>query len=198
MKKLLGLCRKMLFGAAILTRIMMALTGVRHGKNLRLNGNAFIFSQGGATIRLGDGVTLNSAFLSNLLGLNHRCIIVARGAGTKIEIGDGCGISGATIYARSGIFIGKNTLIGGNVKILDNDFHPIDVAARNAKDDDAIARKPVCIGENCFIGCNALILKGSKIGDGSTVGAGAIVCGEFPPNSVIAGNPARVIKTLAP
>lgn len=198
MKRLLGFCRKTLFGAAILTRIMMALTGVRHGKNLRLNGNAFVFNQRGATLKIGDNVTLNSSFLSNLLGLNHRCIIVTRGAGTKIEIGDNCGISGATIYARTGIFVGKNTLIGGNVKILDNDFHPIDVAARNAKNDDAIARKPVYIGENCFIGCNALILKGSRIGDGCTVGAGAIVSGEFPANSVIAGNPARVIKTLKP
>lgn len=198
MKRLLGFCRKTLFGAAIFTRIMMALTGVRHGKNLRLNGNAFIFNQRGATLKIGDNVTLNSSFLSNLLGLNHRCIIVTRGAGTKIEIGDGCGISGATIYARTGIFVGKNTLIGGNVKILDNDFHPIDVAARNARNDDAIARKPCYIGENCFIGCNALILKGSRIGDGCTVGAGAIVSGEFPANSVIAGNPARVIKTLKP
>ena len=48
-----------------------------------------------------------------------------------IEIGDNVGISGATIYARKKITIGENTCIGGNCKILDNDFHPIEAEARN-------------------------------------------------------------------
>ncbi len=82
------------------------------------------------------------------------------------------------------------------MKIFDNDFHPIEVEARNIDDKDAIRTREVVIGKDCFIGCNALILKGTKIGDGSVVGAGSVVCGEFPSGVVIAGNPARVIKTL--
>ena len=55
----------------------------------------------------------------------------------------------------------------------------------------------VKIGKNCFIGCNALVLKGTELGDNCVVGAGAVVCGKFESNSVIAGNPARVIRKLA-
>ncbi len=61
---------------------------------------------------------------------------------------------------------------------------------------DLIPSKPITIGKNCFIGCNAIILKGSILGDGCIVGAGAVVSGVFEPGSVIAGNPAKVVKTL--
>ena len=57
--------------------------------------------------------------------------IVTRTPGAEIEIGNNVGISGATIYARKKITIGENTCIGGNCKILDNDFHPIEAEARN-------------------------------------------------------------------
>ncbi len=106
------------------------------------------------------------------------------------------GISGATIYARKSIHIGDNTNIGGNVKILDNDFHPIEIEARIQDDKSKIGTKPIIIGRNCFIGCNSIILKGTVLGDGCVVGAGSVVCGKFEANSVIAGNPARIIKKL--
>lgn len=180
---------------AIVTRLMMALTGVKHGK-MKLKGNAFIFNQKGATLKIGEGVTVKSSFLSNLLGLYQRSIVMTRKQGAEIEIGNGVGMSGVTVYARKKITIGDNTLIGGNVKIIDNDFHPLDAEKRRANDEESIGAKPIVIGRDCFIGCNALILKGTELGDGCVVGAGAVVCGKFPEKSVIAGNPARIVKTL--
>ena len=56
--------------------------------------------------------------------------------------------------------------------------------------------KPIVIGENVFIGCNCLILKGTEIGDNTTIGAGSVVTGKIPANCIAAGNPARVIKVL--
>lgn len=177
-------------------KLAMKATGVKYGKKLLLKGMPVIFNKGGATLEIGDNCRINSSFLSNLVGLYSRTIIVTRCAGARIRIGDNVGISGATIYARGSITIGDNTMIGGNTKILDNDFHPIDAEARLRDDRSRIGVRPIVIGKNCFIGCNSLILKGTQLGDNCVVGAGAVVSGVFEDNCVIAGNPARVIKRL--
>jgi acetyltransferase-like isoleucine patch superfamily enzyme len=174
----------------------MKLNKVEYGKHLNLIGLPVIFKQKNAEIRIGTGCTIKSDFLSNLVGLYQRTIIVSREDG-KIHIGNNVGISGATIYSKKSIEIGDYTNIGGNVKILDNDFHPIDAEARKMDNKDMIGRKAINIGKNVFIGCNSIILKGTEIGDNSVVGAGSVVSGQFPANVIIAGNPARVIKELA-
>lgn len=184
-------------------KLIMHLTHVQYGHNLRLKGVPVIFNKSGAILQIGDNVTIKSSFLSNLVGLYSRTIIVTRAPGAKITIGNGVGISGATIYARKGISIGDNTCVGGNCKILDNDFHPIDMEDRikllndaHGGDSDLIPSKEIMIGKNCFLGCNSIILKGTVLGDGCVVGAGAVVCGKFEDNCVIAGNPARVIRKM--
>lgn len=187
-------------------KIFLKINKVKYGRNLLLKGMPFIYAKSGSKIKLGNNCTIKSSFLSNLVGLYQKTIIVTRVPGAVIEIGDGVGISGATIYARKGIYIGENTCIGGNVKILDNDFHPVEVEKRNAllsgkapesgEKADWIGTKEIHIGKNCFIGCNAIILKGTVLGDGCVVGAGAVVSGKFEAGSVIVGNPGRVIKNV--
>ena len=177
-------------------KIFLKMRKVKDGKDLTLKGVPVIFNSSGATLEIGDGVTIKSSFLSNLVGLYSRSIIVTRIPGAVIKIGDRVGISGATIYARERIEIGDDTLIGGNVKILDNDFHPVEPDARRMNDNTKLGVAPICIGKNCFIGVNAIILKGTQLGDNCVVGAGSVVTGKFPANSVIAGNPAKVIKEI--
>lgn len=184
-------------------KLVMKVTKINYGKNLLLKGTPLIFNKGGAELFIGNNCTIKSSFLSNLVGLYSRTIIVTRAPDAKIEIGNNVGISGATIYARKKITIGDNTCIGGNTKILDNDFHPIEWEERNrllkdvhGGDSDAVPAREIIIGKNCFIGCNAILLKGTVLGDGCVVGAGAVVSGKFEDNSVIVGNPARVIKKL--
>lgn len=177
-------------------KLLMKATKVRYGSGLVLKGVPVIFNKAGAELSIGDNCLIKSSFLSNLVGLYSRTIIVTREPGSKIRIGNNVGISGATIYARKGIEIGDNTMIGGNVKILDNDFHPIEAEARLADDRSRIGTREIVIGRNCFIGCNSLILKGTVLGDNCVVGAGTVVAGQFEDNCVIAGNPARVIKRL--
>lgn len=184
-------------------KLVMKATKVKYGKGLLLKGVPVIFNKKGAELTIGNNVTVKSSFLSNLVGLYSRTIIVTRAPGAYIRIGDNVGMSGVTIYARKGIEIGENTAIGGNTKILDNDFHPIEaetrnklLADKNGGDSDLVPSKPIKIGKNCFIGCNAIILKGTELGDGCVVGAGAVVSGKFEAGSVIVGNPARCIRKV--
>ena len=124
-------------------KFILKLSSVSYGKNLKLKGIPVIFNKKNAELTIGDDCIIKSSFLSNLVGLYSRTIIVTRVEGAKIVIGDNVGISGATIYARKEITIGDNTNIGGNVKILDNDFHPIEVEAR-LKDDKEDRFVEVC------------------------------------------------------
>lgn len=166
---------------------------------VRFNGFTIVYAFPKSSIKLlGGGIIINSSFVSNLVGLYQRTILVARYGGV-VEIGENSGISGSTIYAMRHIKIGRDVLIGGNCKIIDNDFHPLLVSQRIPKQRvDDIKKAPIEIGDGCFIGANSIILKGTTIGKNCVVGAGSVVSGNFPDNVIIAGNPARVIKPNQP
>ena len=174
-------------------KLLMKVQGIKYGKNCAFFGLPVIVCTKDSSMTLGDNVVCVSSFLSNLVGLYQRSIIVARG-GAKIILEDDVRMSGVTIYSRELIRIGKHTSIGGNVKIFDHDFHPIDPQERLKHPNSGMKTKPVEIGENVFIGTNVIILKGSKIGNNCVIGAGAVVSGAFEDNTVIVGNPARVIR----
>jgi len=97
------------------------------------------------------------------------------------------------ICAETSIIIGNDVRCGANVTIIDSDFHPIDPEDRLIHPLSG-ARCPVHVGDNVFIGLGTIVLKGTTLGDGCTVGAGSVVSGVFPPNSVIAGNPAKILQ----
>lgn len=179
----------------LLPRLMMRLQKISFCNDIKIVGWPFIFQFPGSKIEFGKEVTINSNFWSNLLGLYQRTIIISRYGGT-IRIGDHVGMSGCTIYAWDSIEIGDNTIIGANVKIIDNDFHPLDPDARLQDNKDLVSRKPVSIGKNVFIGMNSIILKGTSLGNNCVVGAGSVVSGKYPDNVIIAGNPAGIVRTL--
>lgn len=179
----------------ILLRILFIKAIIKY-KSIVFKGWCVIHSFPGCSIRIGNGTSLYSSFSSNMLGLYQRCIIVARYGG-KIEIGEHCGISGSTIYAWKSIKIGNYTRVGANCKIIDNDFHPVELEYRHkALNEEYARRAPIEIGDDCFIGMNSIILKGTKLGNNVIVGAGSVVHGSFPDNCIIAGNPAKIVKRL--
>lgn len=179
----------------LLYKPLLKIQKIKYGKYLSLYGLPLIVKDKTAEIQIGQNCHIRSSFFSNLIGLSQRTIIVAREDGI-IKIGRDVGISGATIYARKGITIGDQCIIGGNVKILDNDFHPIDPQIRLETPCKGYGMRPICIGKNVFIGCNSIILKGVVIGDGAVIGAGSVVSKDVASHTLVAGNPAVFIKRL--
>ena len=163
-----------------LVPIMLRIQGIKYGKSCKFFGLPIIVKKDGI-ITIGNRLTLASGFLSNLVGMYQKSIIVARSGGI-IEIGDDVSMSAVTIYSFKRITIGNHVIIGANTKVIDSDFHPVDSYYRllDADDKSHTNTKEVVIGNNVFIGCNALVLKGVHIGDNAVVGAGSVVTKDVP------------------
>jgi acetyltransferase-like isoleucine patch superfamily enzyme/glycosyltransferase involved in cell wall biosynthesis len=116
----------------------------------------------------------------------------------SLTVGDGTFIGHECSFGvASSITIGRHCLLAGRVTIRDFDGHPLDAVLRRTggpTPPDAI--RPVVIGDDAWIGSGATILKGVRIGDRAVVGSGAVVTSDVPSDCVVAGNPARVVKTL--
>ena len=97
--------------------------------------------------------------------------------------------TGTIVNCFSRIEIGQDTVVGDDVRIQDSDNHRVYDSGLQKE-----MTKPIYIGNHCWIGKNALILKGVTIGDGAIVAAGAVVVRDVPPSCLVAGNPAKVIK----
>ena len=97
------------------------------------------------------------------------------------------------VFASGGVTIGSDCLIGDAVLIMDMDGHAL---APELRHQSAGATDAVTIEDNVWIGSRAIILKGVTLGAGCVVGAGSVVTRSVPPRTVVAGNPARSIRTL--
>ena len=103
-----------------------------------------------------------------------------------VEIGNFCTLVGAIINTNNQVKIGNYSFVAHEVVIADT----FDAVPENdEKDSD---KKDILIGENVWIGANAILLGGAKIGEGSIIGAAAVVDFEVPPYSIVAGNPAKI------
>jgi acetyltransferase-like isoleucine patch superfamily enzyme len=127
------------------------------------------------------------------LALRAPRVPIALGAdpGGVLTIGDRVFINeGAQIVAAHRITIGPDCRIGDFVAVHDSDYHPVDETA-------PVRQAPVTIGRNVWLSRGAIVLPGVSIGDHAVVGAGAVVTADVESRTLVAGNPARPIRTLA-
>jgi acetyltransferase-like isoleucine patch superfamily enzyme len=113
---------------------------------------------------------------------------------TKIHIGSGANIANrVTISLDAEVHLGSNVSLGPYVKIYTG-THPIGPGS-NRRGPEVVA-KSVFIENGSWIGLGAIVLPGVTIGHGSIVAAGAVVDEDVPPDSYVAGNPAKVVQQL--
>jgi acetyltransferase-like isoleucine patch superfamily enzyme len=142
----------------------------------------------------------NTVISGNLMTFGH---------GGNITIGKDSYIGAQTrIWSGVDIKIGDRVLVSHNCNIFDGTTHPIDKEIRAKHEKvvlssgfpnelyETIYELPVQIGNDVWIGCNCILLKGVTIGEGSIVSAGSIVTKDIPPNVMVGGNPAKILKQL--
>jgi acetyltransferase-like isoleucine patch superfamily enzyme len=107
--------------------------------------------------------------------------------GQRVFINQNC-----TLYDFAEVSIGDDVMIGPNVSLL-SAGHPVAPSQRRA----ALVGKPIAIERNVWIGAGATIIGGVTVGENSVVAAGSVVTKDVPPNTLVGGNPARVIRSIA-
>lgn len=112
--------------------------------------------------------------------------------GKNIRVGKNVFINtGCRFQDQGGIVIGDGALIGHNVVLATLNHH------EDPRKRHILIPAPIVIGKNVWIGANATVVPGVTIGDGAVIAAGAVVTRDVPPNAVVGGVPARVIKEIA-
>ena len=132
-----------------------------------------------------------------------------------VTIGNHSYIGASTFISRSSITVGNNVTIAWGCTIYDHNSHSLNHLDRRKDIDDElwdirngdnfilhkdwsnVNSAPITICDDAWIGMNCIILKGVTIGEGAIVGAGSVVTKDVPAWTVVAGNPARVVKKLS-
>jgi acetyltransferase-like isoleucine patch superfamily enzyme len=175
---------------------------------------------GRATCRLQNGAFLShTARIRNALGDSDKILIgefshirgelMIFGHGGRISIGEWCYVGvGTRIWSAASIEIGNRVQISHCVNIFDNLTHPLQAAQRHEQAKQiftsgqfprkiSLDEKPVKIGDDAWIGACAMVMRGVTIGKGGIVAAGAVVTKDVPAYSIVAGNPAVVVRELS-
>lgn len=162
------------------------------GKNVRIDWNSSILIYNNK-LELGNNVYIHSFSKGYHAGMPFPSAIFIDVKGASVKIGSETRIHGCYIHAQKQISIGSRCVIASGVQIIDSNGHNLSSSDRTKGRD---IPHPIVIGDNVWIGLNSIILKGSIIGTNSVVSASSVVKGVFPPNSLISGNPAQLIRTI--
>jgi acetyltransferase-like isoleucine patch superfamily enzyme len=164
------------------------LYGIKIGKSCNFWGNMTLVRKPNSIIIIGNNCIFLSNSNSNLIGINRNCIIHTLTEKANITIGNNCGFSGTVVAAAKSIILENNVRCGANTTITDSDWHLDDPRSSPPKE--------IHIEENVWLGANVIVLKGVRIGKNTLIGANSVVSKSIPANTIAAGNPCKVIRSL--
>ena len=153
---------------------------IRLGQKCKIHDSASVDASRAGLVTMGDGVTVNR--FAYIQADNGGVTL-----GARVEINNFSIVNGT-----GGVSIGDDTLIGPGVRIVS---YTHQYAADELIRDQPSLGKPISIGRDVWIGANAVVLAGVTIGDGAVVAAGAVVNRDVAPSQVVAGVPAKRIKS---
>ncbi len=177
-------------------RAKAKLFGVKLGAGCTAHGPVGLMRWPGSAIVIGRGCSFISSWRrATAAAIGHPVRLRTFAPGARIEIGDGCQFTGASITCRStAIAFGRNVLVGPGAVVTDSDFHKAWPVETRAVAPGMEADRPVSIGDGAWIGMHAIVLKGVAIGEGAVIGAGSVVTRDVPAFAVACGSPARVVS----
>ncbi|KWV43982.1 acetyltransferase [Bradyrhizobium macuxiense] len=173
---------------------------------------------GRATCRLGERARLMpTARIRNIRG-DSDCIVIGANSivrgelltfahGGRIEIGSWCYVGeNSRIWSAGSIHIGDRVLIAHDVNVFDNLTHPVDHVVRHKQIQEMFTKghprqldldeRPVMINDDAWIGAGAFLMRGVQIGARAIVAAGSVVIRDVADDTVVAGNPARLVRSI--
>lgn len=173
---------------------------------------------GERTIDRGAHIRLDKPVNRTYLTIGKDCIVagnfIFESSEGEVRIGNHSYVGGGMFISRSRIEIGDNVTIAWGGTFYDHDSHSLDYLSRRKDIDDelrdirggnnmicnkdwsVVKTKPIKICNDVWIGMNVTVLKGVTIGEGAIVGAHSVVTKDVPAWTVVAGNPAKVVKTI--
>lgn len=172
--------------------------GVVLSDGVIIKGMPLIDTAGGGRIYIEKGVTLNSRNRGYHINMHSPVKLMADRKGAIIRIGAETRLHGTCIHAYQSVSIGEKCLVAANTQIIDCNGHDLSFEDVEKRVHSTGSANPVVLEDCVWIGANVIILSGVHIGRGSVIGAGSVVGEDIPPFVVASGNPAKVIKRIAP
>lgn len=195
--------RAVAVGTGLLRGLVLTRRKLVLGRGARVNGLSDLYI-GGGLVRLEEHCRIECISREGVrLGRNFKLgafsRIIASGTltdlGKGVRIGDNVGIGEfAYIGGAGGVDIGDDTIVGQYFSVH-SENHIFSDTTRPIRE-QGVTRQGITIGPGCWIGAKVTILDGVTVGGNSVIAAGSVVMKSFPPNSVIGGVPARLLRIL--
>lgn len=151
----------------------------------------------GASLEIGNNVTLTSGNKGYHINLHSPVKFYADRNGAKIKIGNNTRIHGTCIHAYESIVIGDNCLIAANCHLMDGNGHDMSFPNVENRINTSGDAKAITIENNVWIGAGTYVLPGVTIGTGSVISANSVVINDIPAMVLAGGNPAKIIKNYS-